>query len=102
MQMQHVGGRVSQLRLAQALCAPIARLLLLRQIDIEQLTHQILQAVAIGIGAAQPGGDLGAVDRLRHHAEGIIERGDIEAREMEDLGDFGIAQQRLQVRRSPA
>ena len=53
MQMQHVGGGVGQLRLAQALRAPVARLLLLRQIDVEHLAHQILQAMAVGIGAAK-------------------------------------------------
>lgn len=89
-QMQHVGGGIGELRFAQRICAPVARLLLLLQIDIEHLAHQILQAVAVGIGARQPRGDLGAIDRLRHHAEGVIKRGKIEAREVEDLHDFGI------------
>ena len=97
--MQHVGGRVSQLRLAQASRTPVARLLLLRQVDVEHLAHQILQAMAVGIGARQPRGDLGAVDRLRHHAEGVVERSEIEAGEVKDLDDLRIGQQRLQVRR---
>src|SRR3984957_5968662 len=100
MQMKHVGGRVSQLRLAQGLRAPVAGLLLLGQIDIEQFAHQILQPVPVGVGTAKPGGDLGAVDRLRHYAESVVEGGEIETREVKDLGDSGIGQQRLQIRRS--
>src|SRR5882757_8273814 len=53
-QMQYVGSRVSELRIAQALRTPVARLLLFRQIDIENLAHQILEAMAVGIGPAQP------------------------------------------------
>ncbi len=72
---------------------------MLRQIDVEDLAHQILQAVSIGVGAGQPRGDLGAVHRLRHHAEGIVQRRKIEPREVEDFRDLRIAQQRLQIRR---
>src|SRR5205823_4905665 len=36
MQMQDVGSRIGQLRLAQGLRAPVARLLLLRQVDVER------------------------------------------------------------------
>ena len=97
--MQHVRRRIGQLRLAQGLRAPIARLLLLRQIDVEHLAHQILQAMAIGIGAGKPRGDLGAIHRLRHHTERIVERGEIEPREMEDFHDLRIGQQGRQVRR---
>src|SRR5882757_1300125 len=96
-QMQYVGGGVGELRLAQALRTPVARLLLLRQIDIQHLAHQILQAVAIGVGSGKPRGDLGAVDRLRHHAEAVVERREVEARKVKYLGDRGIGQQRLQV-----
>src|SRR6478609_1736845 len=99
MQMQYVGGRVGELRLAQRSRAPVARLLLLRQVDVEHLAHQILQAMAVGIGAGQARGDLGAVDRLRHHAKGVIEGGEIEAREVKDFCHLRIGQQRLQVRR---
>ena len=63
------------------------------------LAHQILQAVAVGVGAGKPRGDLGAVHRLRHHAEGVGECGQIEPREVKDLRHLRIGQQRLQVRR---
>ena len=77
--MQHVACRVGDLRVGQFVGAPVGRLLLLGQIDAEQLAREILQAVLIGVGAGQPRGDLGAVDRLRHHAEGLGEHADIEA-----------------------
>ena len=97
MQVEHVGGCVGKLRLAQDLRAPVAGLLLLRQIDIEYLARQILQAVAIGIGAGQARGDLGAVDRARHGAEGFGERGEIEAGEVENLDDVLVGQQALDI-----
>src|SRR5258708_32360124 len=53
MKMQHVGGSVSELRFAETRRTPIARLLLLRQVDVEHLAHQILQAMAAG-EAARP------------------------------------------------
>src|SRR5512138_578617 len=49
MQVQHVGGGVGKLRLAEAVSAPVARLLLLRQVDVQDLAHQILQPVAISV-----------------------------------------------------
>jgi hypothetical protein len=54
MQVQHVGSRVSELRFAQGRRTPVARLLLLRQLDVEHLAHQILQAMPIGVGAGKP------------------------------------------------
>src|SRR5207237_3533389 len=62
---------------------PIARLLLLGEIDIEQLAHEILQAVTVGIGARQPRGDLGAVDRLRHDAERMEQRSEEHTSELQ-------------------
>src|SRR5580692_1915681 len=51
----------------------------------------------IGVGAGKPRGDLGAIDRPRHHAEGVIKRGKIEAGEVKHLSDLGIGQQRFQM-----
>ncbi len=62
-QVQHVGGGVLELRLRQRLGAPVRGLLLLREIDAEQFPHEILEPVPVGIGAREPRGDLGAVDR---------------------------------------
>src|SRR3954466_4755132 len=45
MQMQHVGCGIGELRVAQSLRAPVARLLLLRQVDVEHLAYEVLQAM---------------------------------------------------------
>ncbi len=62
-EMQDVGRRVGDLRLGQRLGRPVRTLLLLREIDAEQFAGEILEAVAVGVGAGQPRGDLGAEDR---------------------------------------
>src|SRR5205085_7320353 len=71
------------------------------QVDTEELAAQVFQAVAIGVGARQLGGDLGAVDGLRLNIQVLFQHGDVEAAEVEDLEDGGIRQQRLQARRRP-
>jgi len=50
-QVQDVGSGISELRFIELLRAPVARLLLLRQIDVEQFADQILQPVPIGVSA---------------------------------------------------
>ncbi len=47
----------------------------------------------VGIGARQFGGDLGAVDRRRHDAEGIVKHGNIETGEMEDLRHVRVGEE---------
>src|ERR1700752_1636476 len=44
-EMEQVGGRIGKLRIGQGRGAPVARLLLLRQVDTEHLPRQILQAM---------------------------------------------------------
>ena len=51
----------------------------------EHLAHQVLEAVLVGVGAREPRRDLGAVDRRRHHPEGLVQHGEIEPREMKNL-----------------
>ena len=53
----------------------------------------------VGVGAREPRGDLGAIDRRRHHAEAVEQHGDVEAGEMENLEDRRVAEQLLEVRR---
>ena len=53
----------------------------------------------VGIGADQPRGDLGAIDRRRDHPEIVADRGDVEAAEMVELQPRRIGQQRAQIRR---
>ena len=72
-QVQDVTGSVMPLLIAELLGTPVGALLLLRQLDPQKLAAQILQAVPVGIGARQLGGDLGAVDRHGGHAQMAIE-----------------------------
>jgi hypothetical protein len=48
--------------------------------------------VAIGIGAHELGGDLGAVDRAGHDAEAVLEHGHVETGIVEDLGHARIGE----------
>jgi hypothetical protein len=62
MQVEHIGGGIVLLLVGELLRRPVRALLLLRQIDAEKLGAQVLEPVAVGVGARQLGGDLGAVD----------------------------------------
>src|ERR1700674_590152 len=85
MKMQHVGGRIGDLRFGELLGAPVGELLLFGEIDAQHLADEIFEAVLVRIGSRQPRGDLGAIERGRHHAERAKERGNVEAGEMEDF-----------------
>src|SRR5690606_38193533 len=54
---------------------------------------------AVGIGAHELGGDLGAVDGRGDDAEITLDHRDVEAREMENLENVLVRHQRAQVRR---
>ena len=54
--------------------------------------------MAVCIGANQAAGDLGAIDRCRQRAKGMIHRGNIEPPEMKQLQNIWILQHRAQVR----
>src|SRR5262249_31593108 len=82
MQMQHVGGGIAHLRVAQRLRSPIRELLLLGELDAEHLADEILEAMLVGIGAREPRSDLGAIDRHEHDAQPMRERGDIKPGKM--------------------
>ena len=100
MQEEHVGGGIGELRLAERLRAPVRRLLLLGNLDAEQFAREILQAVPVGIGARQLGGDLGAIDRRRHHAERVAQRRHVETAEVEQLQHVRVREQILEPRRA--
>src|SRR5919106_36469 len=70
-----------------------------RQLDAEQVLAQVLEAMAVGIGAGELGCDLGAIDRPAHHAQVVLQDREIEAREVEHLLDRGIGQQTGEVGR---
>src|SRR6476469_9077298 len=56
--VQDVGGRIGDLRIGQLGGTPVRALLLFREIDAEQLPHEILEAMLVGIGAREAGHDL--------------------------------------------
>src|SRR5262249_23700251 len=99
MQVEHILGGILLLRVAQDMGAPIGALLLLVELDAEQLIDEVLETVAVGIGAGELGGDLGAVERSRIDTQIVLERGDVETREMEDLEDLAILQQGFEAGR---
>ena len=65
----------------------------------EQFLDQVLEAVAVGVGAHQPRGGARAIERRRHDPEIGLHDADVEAGEMVELQPRRIGQQRLQVRR---
>ena len=95
MEMLDVGRRVFELLVGEAFGAPIGGLLLLGDIYAEQLPAQVLERLAVGEGAGQARGDLGALDRAAHDDEIVVHRRQGEAREMEELGHLLIGQPRL-------
>ena len=99
MQMGDIAGGIGELLFGQFAGAPVGALLLLRQFHAQKLAHQIFQAMPVGIGAHQLGSDLGAIDRLAIDLQILPEHPDIEAREMKQLGHFGIGEQALQIGR---
>ena len=98
-QVQHIRGGIILLRVAQLRSAPVRALLLFGDFDPQQLADQILEAVTICIGAHQLAGDLGAKHRGRVDPHVMPDRGEIEAREVEELQHVRVGQHALQVRR---
>ncbi len=85
MQIEHVGGSVGNLRVGEFRRTPIRQLQLLRQVVPQNLANQVLEAVLVGVGAGEPRGDLGAIDRFRHPAKGIAKHGKVETGEVKNL-----------------
>jgi hypothetical protein len=54
MEVAHVAGGIFALRVAELGRAPVAGLLLLGDLVAEQFLDQLLEAVAVGVGADQP------------------------------------------------
>src|SRR6185437_1308640 len=69
MEMEDIRRGIAELLVGQLGGAPIGGLLLFREVDAEQFLAQILEAVPVGEGANQLGGDLGAIDRPGQHPE---------------------------------
>ena len=98
MQVQHIGGRILQLRIAQRFRAPVGALLGLGQVNACDFAGDILQPMPVGIGPRQFGGDLGAPDRRAIHAQPALDHADVKPRKVEQLDNLGVCQQGLQVR----
>ena len=94
-----IGGGIILLRVGQAGCAPVARLLHFRQLFAEQLADQLLQSVPIGIGAGQLAGDLGAKHRSGGDAQIMFDRGQIEPGKVKQLEPCRIGQNGFQMGR---
>src|SRR5512144_220943 len=96
---EDIAGRILELFRREILGTPVGALLLFRQLQSQQLATQILEAVSVGVGANQLGGDLGAVDRGTDHAEPPVQHPYIEAGKMKQLDDTLVGQQRLEIGR---
>ena len=69
MQIKHILCRIGFLRVGQHMRTPVRTLLLLVGFNAHQFPQQILQAMPVGIGAGNFGGDLGAVEWGGFNAE---------------------------------
>ena len=96
-EVEHVGGGVGELLRRQFGRAPVRTLLLLVEFDSQQFLAEITQAVTVGEGAHQLGGDLGAADRRDGDAQGVLEDGDVEPGEMHELEVPGSASRRARL-----
>src|SRR4051812_26487978 len=94
-----IARRIVALGVAELVGAPVAGLLLLGHVDVEQLLDQILEAVPVGVGAYQPRRRARAIDRRWQDPEIGLDDADIEPREMVELEAAGVAEQRLQIGR---
>src|SRR5690606_36076265 len=99
MQITHVGRRVFALSVAEFRGAPIAGLLLLGDLFAKQLADEVLEPVTVGVGAGQLAGDLGAEYRSRHDAKIMLDRREVEAREMIELHSRRIGKNGLEIGR---
>src|SRR5262245_60378919 len=96
-QMKHVRSGITKLLFGQGLRSPVGALLLFRQIGIQQVLAQIAQPVPIGKRPRQARSDFRAIDRQRHDADIMIDHGEVEPREVEQLGHTGIASRSLSL-----
>jgi len=96
-QVQHIVAGIFDLLGADGLRAPVGRLLLLVELDVQEFAAQRFERVVLREGARDTRGDLGAVNGRGENVEVHPHGGDIEAAEVEQLGDVGVAQQFLEV-----
>src|SRR5687768_3607294 len=93
-EVAYIAGRIFALGIADLGGAPVAGLLLLRQVLAQHLLDQFLEAMAIGVGPHQPRRGPCAIDRRRHDIQVGPHDGKVEAGEMVDFHSPRITQQR--------
>ena len=98
-QVTHVAGGIFLLRFGKLGSAPVAGLLLLGDFHRQRFLQQILQPVAIRVGAHQFRCDLGAEHRGGPHAQELVDHRHVEPGEVHQFQAFGISQHRLQIGR---
>ncbi len=96
-QVTHIARRVFLLLGREHCLAPIAALLLLGDFLTEQITAQILEAMAIRKRAHQAGGNFGAVNRRRDNPKILLQNRDIKPREVKQLHPRRVAQKLHQI-----
>jgi hypothetical protein len=99
MEIADVARSIFALRLAELGGAPIAGLLLFRDLEAEKLFDEILEPVAVGVGADEARCRPGTLKRGGHDSEVVLHDADVEAREMVELEPIRVREQPLQVRR---
>ena len=97
MQVQHIGSGVCQLLRRELHGAPVGRLLLFGQFDPEQFLAEVLEAVLVGEGADELGGDLGALNRADGDVQVVLQDGYVEAGEVHELEGRLVAHETLEV-----
>src|SRR5512146_2667374 len=80
-----IARRIIPLRIRQLVGAPVARLLLFRHVDVQQLLDQVLKPVTVGIGAHEPRCRPSAIERCGHDPEIGLHDPNIEPREVIEL-----------------
>ena len=90
MQMQNIGCGINELLVRQAFGAPIGRLPLLAEFELQAIEQERFQAMLIGIRPCESRRDFRAVNRACHDAESIHESCQIEPCEVKQLSYFFV------------
>ena len=84
-QMQNVGCGISELLVGQTFGAPIGRLPLLAEFELQAIEQNRFQAMLIGVRPCEPRRDFRAINRACHDSESIQENTQVEPREVKQL-----------------
>ena len=95
--VKNVRGGIILLRARERFRAPIAHLLLFGEVQPQQILCQVLQPMAVRLGAHKTAGDLGAVDRGRQGTKGVIHGSNVKAAIVKQLQGVRIFQQGAEI-----